>query len=144
MKLTATLTTLLLTTLTLAAPSPSPHINSPRLKEKLRARRADRLAKRAEAARFDRPLAVNFTSLEDTIQIDNPEHVQYSSNWAGAVIIGSSITEVTGTFTVPTVSLPSGGSSRTEYGASAWVGIDGDTCGTGPSSLPPPLNSPIP
>jgi len=31
---------------------------------------------------------------------------------------------------VPTPKVPSGGSSRTEYAASAWVGIDGDTCQT--------------
>jgi hypothetical protein len=33
---------------------------------------------------------------------------------------------VTGTFKVPTPSAPSGGSGT--YSASAWVGIDGDTC----------------
>lgn len=37
---------------------------------------------------------------------------------------------MTGTIVVPTPSIPSGGSSRTEYAASAWVGIDGDTCQT--------------
>jgi hypothetical protein len=36
---------------------------------------------------------------------------------------------VTATFTVPTPSKPSGSGSGT-YSASAWVGIDGDTCGT--------------
>ncbi|KAI1324742.1 acid proteinase [Xylariaceae sp. FL0255] len=46
-------------------------------------------------------------------------NVEYSSNWAGAVLVGSGYTSVTGTFTVPT---PSG-----EGAASAWVGIDGDT-----------------
>ena len=35
---------------------------------------------------------------------------------------------VTATFTVPTPKEPSGGSG--EHSASAWVGIDGDTCGT--------------
>jgi len=57
-------------------------------------------------------------------------HVEYSSNWAGAVLIGTGYTSVTGTIVVPTPSEPSGGSSRTEYAASAWVGIDGDTCST--------------
>ena len=37
-------------------------------------------------------------------------------------------TSVTGTFTVPTPSEPSGGSGS--HAASAWVGIDGDTCDT--------------
>lgn len=41
-------------------------------------------------------------------------HVDYSSNWAGAVLIGSGYKSVTGTFVVPTPSVPSGGSSRTE------------------------------
>ncbi|KAJ0114550.1 hypothetical protein J7T55_004794 [Diaporthe amygdali] len=52
---------------------------------------------------------------------------EYSSNWAGAVLIGTGYKSVTGTFVVPTPSKPSGGSSSTEYAASAWVGIDGDT-----------------
>ena len=34
---------------------------------------------------------------------------------------------MTGTFVVPTPQVPSGGSGA--YYASAWVGIDGDTCG---------------
>lgn len=40
--------------------------------------------------------------------------VEYSSNWAGAVLIGTGYKSVTGTFTVPTPSTPSGGSSKTE------------------------------
>ncbi|CAK4006257.1 acid ase [Lecanosticta acicola] len=132
MKFSTALSTLVLATAVAAAPSPSRrHVNSPRLLEKLRQRRAERsAAKRSDLVRLDRPLAVNFTSLDDVITINNPDHVDYSSNWAGAVIIGSDITKVTGTFTIPTVSIPSGGSSSTEYGASAWVGIDGDTCET--------------
>jgi hypothetical protein len=54
-----------------------------------------------------------------------------STNWAGAVFNSAAGTykSVTGTFTVPKPSKPSGGSSGTTYSASAWVGIDGDTCG---------------
>jgi hypothetical protein len=48
-----------------------------------------------------------------------------SSNWAGAAISTSGVTKVTGTFTVPKPSVPSGGSSGTEYCGAAWVGIDG-------------------
>ncbi|KAM0264332.1 hypothetical protein ACHAQJ_000822 [Trichoderma viride] len=48
-----------------------------------------------------------------------------STNWAGAAITTSGITEVTGTFTVPKPTVPSGGSSRDEYCGAAWVGIDG-------------------
>lgn len=52
----------------------------------------------------------------------NTKYPQYSSNWAGAVQIGKGFNKVTGTITVPRAS---GGSNAA---ASAWVGIDGDTC----------------
>ncbi|RDW66684.1 acid protease 1 [Coleophoma crateriformis] len=52
----------------------------------------------------------------------NNSNVEYSTNWAGAVLIGTGYTSVTGTFTVPT--------PTTSGSGSAWVGIDGDTCGT--------------
>jgi len=52
----------------------------------------------------------------------NKTNVEYSSNWAGAILIGTGYTSVTGTFTVPKPSTTGSGS--------AWVGIDGDTCGT--------------
>ncbi|KAJ6614130.1 peptidase A4 family-domain-containing protein [Mycena sp. CBHHK59/15] len=56
--------------------------------------------------------------------------VEYSSNWAGAVFdsAAGSYTAVKGTFVVPTPKSPS--SSTAMHSASAWVGIDGDTCGT--------------
>ncbi|KZP14588.1 hypothetical protein FIBSPDRAFT_912759 [Athelia psychrophila] len=56
----------------------------------------------------------------------NTTNTEYSSNWAGAVYDSypaGTFTLVTGTFIVPT---PTGGDGA----ASAWVGIDGDTCGT--------------
>ncbi|KAH8903593.1 hypothetical protein BR93DRAFT_947244 [Coniochaeta sp. PMI_546] len=62
--------------------------------------------------------------------ITNETQVSYSTNWAGAVLVGSGYKSVTGTFVVPTPKKPSGGSSSTTYSASAWVGIDGDTCQT--------------
>ncbi|KAF3761891.1 acid proteinase [Cryphonectria parasitica EP155] len=58
----------------------------------------------------------------------NSSDVSYDSNWAGAVKIGTGLNDVTGTIVVPTPSVPSGGSSTAKYAASAWVGIDGDTC----------------
>lgn len=64
------------------------------------------------------------------LHLNATKKVEYSSNWAGAVLIGTGYTKVTGTFTVPTPSIPSGGESNEEYCASAWVGIDGDTCTT--------------
>ncbi|TVY44283.1 Aspergillopepsin [Lachnellula subtilissima] len=59
------------------------------------------------------------------VTIINGTAAKESSNWAGAAITGSGITEVSGTFTVPKPTVPSGGSSSTEYCGAAWVGIDG-------------------
>ena len=59
-------------------------------------------------------------------------HVQYSSNWSGAVLETPSsgyFTTATGRFTVPTPKYVGSGSG--DQAASAWVGIDGDTCGSG-------------
>jgi hypothetical protein len=70
----------------------------------------------------------NITTANVDGPLDNSVKAQYSSNWAGAVLTGSGYTTVTGTIVVPTPQKPSGGSSRTQYAASAWVGIDGDTC----------------
>ncbi|CAK5266532.1 unnamed protein product [Mycena citricolor] len=57
-------------------------------------------------------------------------HVAYSQNWAGASLESPSgtYTSVTGTFTVPTPRSAGGSGSSA---ASAWVGIDGDTCSSG-------------
>lgn len=65
-----------------------------------------------------------------TAAVHGPENKQasYSTNWAGGVLEGSGFKTVTGTFTIPKVTIPSGGSSRTLYSASAWVGIDGYSC----------------
>ncbi|KAG6843732.1 hypothetical protein H0H87_001107 [Tephrocybe sp. NHM501043] len=56
------------------------------------------------------------------VAASNVSHVEYSDNWAGAIWDDASGTfnSVTGTFTVPTLE----GSGA----ASAWVGLDGDTC----------------
>lgn len=68
-------------------------------------------------------------SKDETVEgLTNDTQVEYSSNWAGAVLVGSGYQSVTGTFVVPTPKEPSGGSSSTTYSASAWVGLDGDTC----------------
>jgi len=74
--------------------------------------------RRARAGRQSKPLikAEGSSALDST----NDTNVQYSSNWAGAVLIGTGFTSVTGTFTVPSPSTAGSGS--------AWVGIDGDTC----------------
>ncbi|KAJ5595883.1 hypothetical protein VI817_004776 [Penicillium citrinum] len=60
----------------------------------------------------------------------NRSDERYTSNWAGAVLTGTDYNFVTAEITVPTPKPPSQGPSLDEYCASAWVGIDGDTCST--------------
>ncbi|KAK0615649.1 peptidase A4 family-domain-containing protein [Bombardia bombarda] len=74
-----------------------------------------------------KPVPASDVSIEG---LTNNSNVEYSSNWAGAVLIGSGYKSVTGSIVVPTPKVPSGGSSSKQYAASAWVGIDGDTCDT--------------
>ncbi|KAF9236339.1 peptidase A4 family-domain-containing protein [Melanogaster broomeanus] len=78
-----------------------------------------RLARRREG-RQSSPIS----RIEQPTSDVGPAKVEYSSNWAGAVVNGANgtFTSVTGTFTLPTLS---GGDGA----ASAWVGIDGDICG---------------
>lgn len=114
MKFTSVLASGLLATAAIAAP----------LTEQRQARHARRLARTAN--RSSHPPYKPGTS--EVIKLSNTTQVEYSSNWAGAVLIGTGYTAVTGEFVVPTPSVPSGGSSSKQYCASAWVGIDGDTC----------------
>ncbi|CAK7218150.1 hypothetical protein SBRCBS47491_003409 [Sporothrix bragantina] len=58
---------------------------------------------------------------------EDTSHTKYSANWSGAIIYGTEFKTVTGTLSVPQPHIPSGGSSDTFYGASAWVGFDGDS-----------------
>lgn len=44
--------------------------------------------------------------------LTNNTQVSYSTNWAGAVLVGTGYTEVSGTFTVPTPSSEGSGSVR--------------------------------
>ncbi|KAI1845560.1 hypothetical protein JX265_011670 [Neoarthrinium moseri] len=95
------------------------------------AKRRERAAKLL-AERSSRRSGLMIPDIDDTttsLDVANgTSHVSYSTNWAGAVMIGTGYTTVTGTFTVPTPKVPSGGSAAKTYSASAWVGIDGDTC----------------
>ncbi|CAI7611013.1 unnamed protein product [Penicillium glandicola] len=117
MKFSATLlSAALLATSAIAAP----------LTEKRAARKAARSAGRA--GRISNPPYKPGTN--ELLALNKTSHEEYSSNWAGAVLIGTGYTSVTGTFTVPTPKLPTGASSKEQYCASAWVGIDGDTCDT--------------
>ncbi|CAG8231210.1 unnamed protein product [Penicillium olsonii] len=66
----------------------------------------------------------------DVLYINGTSQEEYSANWAGAVLIGKGYTSVTGETIVPIPKPPHGADSTTGYCASAWVGIDGDTCST--------------
>ncbi|KAJ7494332.1 peptidase A4 family-domain-containing protein [Mycena galericulata] len=89
-----------------------------------------RVARRA--GRHSAPRAPGVSSVKQVGGPSNTTHAELSTNWAGASFESPAGTfkSVTGTFVVPTPSAPSGSSSRGSFAASAWVGIDGDTCGT--------------
>ncbi|KAJ8468948.1 hypothetical protein ONZ51_g9312 [Trametes cubensis] len=95
-----------------------------------RERHAQRLARRAAGTHLSHPNQV----ISGPVAIPNGKNATqaiFSSNWAGAVLISDSVntfTSVTGTFIVPIPREPSGESGF--HSASAWVGIDGDTCQT--------------
>ncbi|KAF7793421.1 hypothetical protein EIP86_004533 [Pleurotus ostreatoroseus] len=92
-------------------------------------RLAARVARRAAGSHLSRP-KIPVSSVSTLTSGGNVTHAETSENWSGAVLVASSGTfkSVTGTFTVPTPKSPSG--SRGSSAASAWVGIDGDTCDT--------------
>ncbi|KAH9847721.1 aspergillopepsin [Lenzites betulinus] len=96
----------------------------PSSKERL----AERVARRAAGVHQSRPMIPSVSA--DVESLTNVTHAETSTNWAGAVLIANTATykTVTGTFTIPTPKAPSSGGSG-EHSASAWVGIDGDTCG---------------
>lgn len=88
-----------------------------RLTEKRRESRAARqLARRSSngATRSSQPLISSDSLIEG---VTNQSNVEYSTNWAGAVLISTGFTEVTGTVTVPT--LTGSSSSATESAGSA-------------------------
>ncbi|KAK8193194.1 peptidase A4 family-domain-containing protein [Phyllosticta capitalensis] len=97
-----------------------------------------RMAARRGLTRTSQPIQKNgrtamVAGVNETTNAPTKTEVEYSSNWAGAVIEeppSGTFTAVSGKFTVPTPSVPSGSSGSGEYAsASAWVGIDGDTYG---------------
>ncbi|KAH9895592.1 aspergillopepsin [Cubamyces lactineus] len=94
-------------------------------------RHAQRLARRAAGAHLSNPNRV-ISRPAAASDGTNTTQVEYSDNWAGAVLNADPNTfqSVTGTFVVPTPSVPPGGSPNGFYSSSAWVGIDGDTCQT--------------
>lgn len=118
-----TLTSLLFASVAFSAPLTSKRQARNEARQLLRAER------RAAANHQTHP-PINVTTITTASLNGTTKKEQYDENWAGAVLIGSGYKSVTGTFTVPTPSTPSSGSSGEEYCAAAWVGIDGDTCDT--------------
>ncbi|KAJ5949561.1 hypothetical protein N7454_001145 [Penicillium verhagenii] len=116
---TAILSSTLLATAAFAAP----------LTSKRQARNEARRLARAESRSVQRHSNPPYKAgTKEVINFnETTSEVEYSSNWAGAVLVGSGYTAVTGQFTVPTPKAPTGSSSSGDYAASAWVGIDGDT-----------------
>ncbi|KAJ7039098.1 aspergillopepsin [Mycena alexandri] len=86
-----------------------------------------RLARRAAGSHLSSP---RLPSNGPAALASNVTNAEFSSNWAGASFESPAGTykAVTGTFVVPSPTAPSGGSGT--FAASAWVGIDGDTCGS--------------
>jgi len=95
----------------------------PSRKERMTSRRA-----RRDVSRRSKP--ANLISKVTTEVSNTTRQEEFSENWAGAVLIATTATykSVTGTFTVPTPKTTGGSAQQC---ASAWVGIDGDTCETG-------------
>jgi hypothetical protein len=75
-------------------------------------RQARQQAKRNDLTRQSKPMMKSDFAGEAT----NNSFVEYSSNWAGAVLIGTGYTSVTGVVVVPTLS---SSSSKTETAGSA-------------------------
>ncbi|KAF2648139.1 putative aspergillopepsin-2 precursor [Lophiostoma macrostomum CBS 122681] len=96
-------------------------------------RLAARVASRSARLRNSQPLArLDLVDEQEfTEDGNNTAHVQYSSNWSGAVLesppSGTTFNSAHGRFTVPTPKFVGSGSATES--SSAWVGIDGDTYG---------------
>ena len=119
MKFAAALSAALVAGTALAAPRPS---SAERHKQ--------RVARRASGVR--KTIPPQYVSSNTESEGPNNVNADQSTNWSGIVIKevpdGSAWTSVEGTFTVPTPQSTDG--SGGFQSASAWVGIDGDTCGT--------------
>ena len=119
MKFTTAFASALLAGTTLAAPRPS---SAERFNK--------RVARRGSGLRQTTP-PISVSGNTNAVEGVNSTHADQSTNWAGVVITsspdGSGFTSVSATFTVPE---PQDNGEGGYQSASAWVGIDGDTCGT--------------
>ncbi|PIL36490.1 hypothetical protein GSI_00179 [Ganoderma sinense ZZ0214-1] len=94
---------------------------------------AQRLARRAGGFQHQSTPRQSIESAPVDLELNahgNVSNTLYSTNWAGAVLSQTTATwkSVTGTFVVPTPKEPDSASGP--HYATAWVGIDGDTCQT--------------
>jgi Peptidase A4 family len=88
-----------------------------------------RMARRAAGTRRSNPAYAPGAFGTELLNITHTtSKVEYSENWAGAVLVGTGYTAVSAEFTVPTPS--SSGLGIGQFCAAAWVGLDGDTCET--------------
>ncbi|KAH9847714.1 peptidase A4 family-domain-containing protein [Lenzites betulinus] len=99
----------------------------PTSKERLAARFARRSA-RAHQSHHLIPSPSTSTANSPSADLAPTSITRNSTNWSGAVLVVDPPTfrTVTGTFTAPIPSEPSGQTG--DHLGSAWVGIDGDTC----------------
>jgi hypothetical protein len=99
----------------------------PSSKERFASRKARRSAGVTALKHQSKP--ANLITNPTTKTTTNTTHELLSDNWAGAILIADVATyeSVTATFTVP---VPESTVEGEEQCASAWVGIDGDTCDT--------------
>ena len=92
-------------------------------------RLARRIARRANDARRTTPLNKLTSNAKVSSEEPTKTEADQSTNWSGVVIesapAGATFTAVSATFTVPQPTSTGGSGSQA---ASAWVGIDGDTC----------------
>lgn len=91
-------------------------VGTPLTEKRRESRAARQLARRSAngATRSSQPLISSESFIEG---VTNQSNVEYSTNWAGAVLISTGFTEVTGTVTVPT--LTGSSSSSVESAGSA-------------------------
>lgn len=87
-------------------------------------------ARNAARAHGHHPHAPSPNKRLDSPVTNGTSKAQSSGNWAGAVVEGEGWTTVSGSVTAPTPKLPPGADSSSQYCATAWVGIDGDSCQT--------------
>lgn len=83
--------------------------------------------RQARTRRTQLPQNLTMATQGNGVPESSSTDAQYSDNWAGAVLVGSGFSSVTGSIVVPTPKETSGGYG-TQYAAAAWVGIDGYTC----------------